>query len=269
VKKILLLDGYNLLYRARSGYTAGDYAIVYNFFRSFRVLVEKFSPDLAYFALEGRPVDRLDQFPDYKAQRVYHDTDGFQRQKDIIVNLLRRRFPVSVVRHQNYEGDDVLANIATKFHQNDACTVVSSDSDFLQLYDQHKHIEIYNPIKKKVAEKPAVNYVLWKSLRGDPADNIPGFKGVGNKRAARLVEDSEKLDKFLSHEDRASIFERNRALIQFHDMGKDLEKIELSKPVIDWDAVRAYFTQLEFKTITNETSWEKFTQTFHSLEYTD
>jgi DNA polymerase-1 len=230
--------------------------------------VEKFSPDTAYFALEGRPVDRLEEFPDYKAQRVYHDTDGFQRQKDIIVNLLRRRFPISVVRHQNYEGDDVLANIATKFHKNDTCTVVSSDSDFLQLYDVHKHVEIYNPIKKKVAEKPPIDYVLWKSLRGDPSDNIPGFKGVGNKRATRLVEDPKRLDEFLSKEGRSEIFERNRALIQFHDMDKDLEKIEISKPSVDWDAVRAYFTQLEFKTITNESSWKKFTESFRSLEAT-
>ena len=269
MKKVLLLDGYNLLYRARSGYTSGDYAIVYNFFRSFRVLIEKFSPDIAYFALEGRPVDRLEQFPNYKAQRSYHDDDGFQRQKDIIVNLLRRRFPVNVVRHQNYEGDDVLANIATTFHKNDQCTVVSSDTDFLQLYDKHKHMEIYNPIKKKVLDKPSVNYVLWKSLRGDPSDNIPGFKGVGNKRAMALIENQEKLSDFLSKDDRKSVFERNKSLIQFHEMDTDLEKIETSKPSVDWDAVRAYFTQLEFKTIVNDDSWKKFTETFRTLEALD
>ena len=103
---------------------------------------EKFDPDTAYFVLEGKPVDRIEQFEGYKAQRVYHDTDGFQRQKDIIINLLRRRFPINVVRHPRYECDDVLAAIATSLHKNDKCTVVSSDTDFLQLYDQHKNIEI-------------------------------------------------------------------------------------------------------------------------------
>ena len=43
--KILLLDAYNLIYRARSGFTRGDFPVVYNFFRSLRPLIEKFDPD--------------------------------------------------------------------------------------------------------------------------------------------------------------------------------------------------------------------------------
>ena len=252
MKKVLLLDGYNLLYRARSGFTGGEHAIVYNFFRSLRVLVEKFSPDETYFVLEGKPVDRINQFEGYKSQRVYHDADGFQRQKDIIVNLLRRRFPINVVRHPNYECDDVLANIATVFHPKDNCVVVSSDTDFLQLYDQHKNVEIYNPVRKKVLEKPDVDYVVWKSLRGDPADNIPGFKGVGDKRAQKLASDKIVLEEFLDKKDNAGVFARNMSLIRFHEMGEDLEKLEKSSP------------ELGFKTIVDDKSWEKFTSTFNA-----
>ena len=54
--KVLLLDGYNLLFRARSGWKQGDNPIVFNFLRSFRMLVGKFNPDRVYFVLEGRPV---------------------------------------------------------------------------------------------------------------------------------------------------------------------------------------------------------------------
>ena len=262
MKKILLLDGYNLLYRARSGFVGGEHAIVYNFFRSLRVLVEKFSPDLTYFVLEGVPVARMEQLASYKAQRTYHDKDGFQRQKDIIVNLLRRRFPMNVVRHPNYECDDVLANIATKKHANDMCVVVSSDTDFLQLYDQHDNIEIYNPIRKKVAEKPEVDYVTWKSLRGDPSDNIMGFKGVGDKRAQKLTLDEKALLNFLEKENHREIFERNMSLIKFHVLGDDLNDLEVSSPEIDWPAVRAYFTQLGFKTIVDDAPWEKFVSSF-------
>ncbi len=262
MNKVLLLDGYNLLYRARSGFTGSEYAIVYNFFRSFRAIIEKFDPDTAYFVLEGKPVDRIEQFEGYKAQRVYHDTDGFQRQKDIIINLLRRRFPINVVRHPRYECDDVLAAIATSLHKNDKCTVVSSDTDFLQLYDQHKNIEIYNPIRKKVLEKPQVDYVTWKSLRGDPADNIPGFKGVGDKRAQKLVSDKALLEEFLDKADNRQTFNKNMSLIRFHDLGEGLQKIERSTPEMDWEAVRAYFNQMGFKTITEEKSWIKFRDTF-------
>ena len=53
--KVLFLDAYNLIYRAKSGFTKGDYYVVYNFFRGLRPLVEKFSPDKVYFVLEGAP----------------------------------------------------------------------------------------------------------------------------------------------------------------------------------------------------------------------
>ena len=53
--KTLFLDAYNLIYRARSGFTAGEYAVIYNFFRGVRPLIEKFNTDKVYFALEGNP----------------------------------------------------------------------------------------------------------------------------------------------------------------------------------------------------------------------
>ena len=80
-KNIHLLDGYKLLYRARSGFTRGDNPIVFNFFRSFRALVEKFDPDKVYFVLEGAPKKRSEMFEGYKAQRTYHDKDNFQSQR--------------------------------------------------------------------------------------------------------------------------------------------------------------------------------------------
>ncbi|MGI9571987.1 MAG: hypothetical protein ACR2L5_01550, partial [Candidatus Actinomarinaceae bacterium] len=53
--KILLLDAYNLIHRARSGFSSGEYPVIYNFFRGVRPLIEKFSPDIVYFVLEGNP----------------------------------------------------------------------------------------------------------------------------------------------------------------------------------------------------------------------
>ena len=78
MKNILLLDGYNLIYRARySGMNKGNHSTVFNFFRGIRPLVEKFNPDIAYFVLEGTPVQRLNLDPNYKGQRVYNDKDDF------------------------------------------------------------------------------------------------------------------------------------------------------------------------------------------------
>ena len=101
--RVLLIDGYNMLHRSRTGWAKGENPIVFNFFRSFRSVVDKFKPDVTYFVLEGRPVKRLDMMGEYKGQRVYHDKDDFNRQRKEIIQILKDKFPVNVVRHPNYE----------------------------------------------------------------------------------------------------------------------------------------------------------------------
>ena len=87
---ILLLDAYNLIYRARySGMNKGDHSTVFNFFRGLRPLVEKFKPDMAYFVLEGMPKKRLSLDPNYKGQRTYDNKDGFREQRKQIINIMK------------------------------------------------------------------------------------------------------------------------------------------------------------------------------------
>lgn len=88
-KKVLILDGYNLLYRARySGMNKGDFSTIFNFFRSLRPLIEKFNPDTAYFVLEGMPKKRLELLSEYKGQREYHNKDNFSQQRRDIIEIL-------------------------------------------------------------------------------------------------------------------------------------------------------------------------------------
>ena len=92
--KVLFLDAYNLIYRARSGYTKGDYAVIYNFFRGIRPLVEKFAPDKVYFVLEGNPKFRAQlSGGNYKANRVSAG-DAFHRQKASIINMVSEQVMV-------------------------------------------------------------------------------------------------------------------------------------------------------------------------------
>ena len=60
-RPILILDGANLMHRARSGFATGDYFVVYNFFRGLRPLVEQFKPTRVYMALEGHAKARYDR----------------------------------------------------------------------------------------------------------------------------------------------------------------------------------------------------------------
>jgi len=270
--KVLLLDGYNLIHRARHslprGFT-GDDATVYSFFRSLRPLIEKFAPDKAYFVIEGYPKHRLEIAPDYKANRVRHDKDGFQAQKKKIVDLLKNNFPLTVVQHKDYECDDVLANLIKYRHCEDDCIVVSSDSDFFQLYNHHSNVQVYNPVRKAVMPAPEYDYVTWKALRGDGADNIPGFRGIGDKRATNLVLDEAALKEFLGKDESyPPLFERNRALIRFHDMSPEMKGVVYWDACNPWEDVRQVFNSMEFFSITNDKSWKKFVNTFVPLQQT-
>lgn len=264
--KVLLIDGYNMLYRARSGWAKGDNPIVYTFFRSFRAAVNNFSPDRVYFVLEGKPVQRLKLLGEYKAQREYHDKDDFQRQKRLIIKMLKEDFPVHVVRHKDYECDDVLANLAYVTHKNDECVVISSDTDFYQMLQNHRSVKLYNPIRKKFIETPEVDYVLWKALKGDTADNIEGFAGIGNKRATSLMKDAEKLEEFLSAPGRREKFMTNCELIRFHNMTGKMHEVESSGTEFNIDKLYEAFSEMSFSSITSEKFWPKFVSTFSSLD---
>jgi len=204
--------------------------------------------------------------PEYKGTRVYDDKDDFQRQKKYIIKLLKDRFPVTVVRHPHHECDDVLANLITHVHATDECTVISSDTDFIQLYDMCDNVQLYSPIKKSYFENPDYHYVTWKSLKGDGSDNIAGFYGIGDKRATLLAQDKEKLRDFLAEStDNTKLFERNFELISFFDLKNEMNMLEISSPAEDWADVRQQFADMEFYSITNDKSWNKFVTTFEHL----
>ena len=112
--KVVMLDAYNLIHRARSGFTKGDHAVVYNFFRGVRPLVELHNPDRVYFVLEGVPKHRQALLPTYKSDRV-SPGDSFHNQKRIIISLVRSAFPFQVVQAEDLECDDLIGNLA-RYH---------------------------------------------------------------------------------------------------------------------------------------------------------
>lgn len=268
MSNILILDGYNLIYRARySGMNKGNYSTVFNFFRGIRPLVEKFSPDITYFVLEGMPKKRLEVDPDYKGQRVYTNDDNFSEQRREIINLVKSKIPFVTVRHPDYECDDIVNYLARNKHSQDKVTIISSDTDFIQSINEN--VSLYNPVRKSFVEKPKYDYVAWKSLVGDKSDNIIGFKGIGNKRAQSLLDSPEKLNDFLSESNNKEKFDTNNFMIKFHDLNKeDLTNIETTfNKEFNWNSLKEVFAKYEFNSLVNkENTWNKYVKTFSNLE---
>ena len=264
--KVLLLDAYNLIYRARSGYLKGDYPVVYNFFRGIRPLIEKFSPDKVYFVLEGNPEFRKNLNDAYKANRSNNDRH-FHEQKAQIISIIKECFPFTTARHPKLECDDTIATLVkTHCSDGDQCTIISSDSDFYQLLNVFEECTIYNPIKKSIIEKPDFDYVTWKSLRGDATDNIAGIPGCGDKTADKLVRDPELLSEYFKKDPiRQHIFERNVNLIRLVDFSDNMDEMESHDGIADFEQLYDIFDDMEFHSMLKEKTWNKYVQTFGGL----
>jgi len=268
MNKILILDGYNLIYRARhTAMKKGENSTIFNFFRSIRPLIEKFSPDITYFVLEGMPKARIQADPNYKGQRVYTDKDDFRRQRKEIIQLIKNYYPFIVARHSDYECDDIVNYLANDKHHNDDAVIISTDTDFIQSINENT--KLYSPIRKSFIEAPKYDYVQWKALVGDKSDNIEGFSGIGDKRAQALLENSEKLKELLSNKENLNKFEHNQFMIKFHDITKDQDNIEFTIPkeISNWNSLKEIFSNYEFNSLVGKDStWEKYINTFNNLE---
>jgi 5'-3' exonuclease len=265
--KVLFLDAYNLIYRARAGFAMGDYPIVYNFFRQLRPLIEKFNPDSVYFVLEGNPKFRKELSSGaYKSNRTSAG-DSFHRQKAAIINIVSELFPFNTARHPDLECDDTIATLAIDYAKkgNDV-SIISSDSDFIQLLNiKNANIELYNPVRKKFIEPPDYDYVTWKALRGDNTDNISGIPGIGDKTADKLMRNPEKLKILLENKEKLQIFEKNVNLIRLVDFSNNMSELELKKGSGDFEMVYGAFEDLGFESFLKEKTWNKFVQTFGRL----
>ena len=265
--KVVLYDAYNLIYRARHALPRhmqkSENGVMFAFFRSLAALNRTLEPDLAYFVTEGKPVSRLNLLPEYKGTRKHEKDENFSRQRREIITLVNDFFPLTVVNHPQHECDDVIAHLAEKhFALGHDVTVVSTDTDFLQLANKISDYKQYDPIRKHYKELPTHDYIAWKALVGDSSDNIVGFKGIGNKRALGMLENQEKLQNFLATDDNLEKFELNKKLISFIPISNDDNVITFSHADADWPEVLKRFTECNFKTIVSERGWDNFVNAF-------
>jgi len=270
---ILLIDAYNAFHRANVSFGPKEesdkptYVMVYNFFRSLRVLVEQFNPNKVFLCTEGSKCFRYGIFPEYKANRIIKhssknqsDVDDFNRQSGIILDLIQL-LPIITVKADGYEADDVIASLAESL-KDEAVIILSNDSDFVQLLQKgYKNLRLYSPIKKEYVEAPEYPYTVWKSLAGDKSDSIPGL--VGPKTAEKLLANPDKLKEFFDSEEHRANFNLNKELIELRIVDDD--KLQFTEYNVNFAQLKEEFTRMEFNSILDDKSWNKFVDTFKDV----
>ena len=198
--KALLIDGNPFLWRAAHSSPMESVAnkVLIYFFE----VVGRFSSDAVVVCWDqGKSRWRSSLFEDYKAQRLQQkkdsdlDLQALEEQK-ILVRKYLSSIGVRQVLVPGLEADDMLAWLSDYFKMFFRWEVIIStgDRDLWQLVDEH--VSIWDP-QKQILVNPALveehfgvppsRVADFKSLVGDPSDNLPGVKQVGEKTATLLL----------------------------------------------------------------------------------
>ncbi|CAM5362836.1 DNA polymerase I [Streptomyces narbonensis] len=204
--RLLLMDGHSLAYRAFFALPAENFTTatgqptnaIYGFASMLANTLRDEAPTHFAVAFDvSRKTWRSEEFPEYKANRS-KTPDEFKGQVELIGELLDAmhapRFAVD-----GFEADDVIATLATQAEaEGFEVLIVTGDRDSFQLVSEHTTVlyptkgvsELTRFTPEKVQEKYGLTpsqYPDFAALRGDPSDNLPGIPGVGEKTAAKWI----------------------------------------------------------------------------------
>lgn len=276
MRKMLLVDGNSLLHRAfhalpplRTSKGVHTNA-VYGFLNMlFRILQEE-KPDYITVAFDKKgPTFRHTEYAAYKATRPRTPDEligQFDILKDILVALRIKFFEV-----EGFEADDILGTLSKKGEKAGIFSiVVTGDKDALQLVSSNTSVmltkkgisdlEVYDPAKVKARYGISAECITdMKGLMGDKSDNIPGVPGIGEKTAAKLIQEFGTLDNILKnthqlkgklrenlekHSDQAIISKHLATIVTDVPLDFGFEDIAYREP--DYDTLMTLFRELEF-----------------------
>lgn len=212
MKRLILIDAHAIIHRAYHALPplttpeGEPINAVYGFSTILLRILRELKPDyvVAAFDLPG-PTFRHVVFARYKAQRPETPSDlsgQFSKTEELLEALA-----IPVFKKEGYEADDIIGTISRKLERQKSVEVivVTGDMDALQLvrpglkvYSMKKGITetvIYD--EKAVRERYGLTphqLIDFKGLKGDPSDNIPGVKGIGEKIATELIQNFGSID---------------------------------------------------------------------------
>ncbi len=288
-KKILLLDGHSLAYRAFYGLPLydssgkprfsngrGEFTNAIFGFASmlFKVWADE-KPDYIACAFDKGRTFRDDLFEAYKGTREKMP-DELAAQMPRIVQLVEA-FGIPAITAAGYEADDILGTLSKRAAADGLdALIVTGDTDAFQLIDPHVKVftsgRMWNDtttydetaVKERYGLDP-IQLIDYKALKGDTSDNVPGVKGIGEKTATSLLQQFGTVENVYDHLDAVTPARAKTALEANRDMAflsKDLVTIRLNVPIdlaweqcaihnYDRDRVVALFDELDFKQLRN------------------
>ena len=221
-RKILLLDGHSLAYRAFYALPVDSFKTssgqptnaIYGFASMLINLLAQERPDRVVVAFDvSRKTFRSERFPEYKAQRA-RSPEEFRSQLSFISELLAA-FSIPVIEKEGYEADDLIATLSRKALERDETAqvlITTGDRDTFQLirprvtvlYPKKGVTDLARMDEAAVVEKYGITptqYPDFAALRGDPSDNLPSIPGVGEKTATKWIQEYGSLENLIVRAD--------------------------------------------------------------------
>ncbi len=283
MNKLFLIDAYALIYRSyyaliknpRINSKGFNTSAVMGFVNTLNEIMTKEQPTHIAVAFDHGKTFRDEAFPQYKAQREETPED-IRRSVPVIKDIIAAMH-IPAVQADGFEADDVIGTLATKAGAEGVETyMLTPDKDYGQLV--RDNVFIFRPrhgggYEKMGPAEVCAKYAIDSPLRvidllalmGDSADNFPGCPGVGEKTAAKLIDQFGNVENMLSHtaDIKGKLREKVEAAVDDIRMSKflatirtdvpielDLDSMKLAEP--DEQKLREIFNELEFKTLADK-----------------
>lgn len=281
--KLFLIDAYALIYRSYYAFIKSprinskglNTSAVMGFCNTLNEVLTKEKPTHIGVAFDHGKTFRHDAFPEYKAQR--EETPEDIKLSVPLIKQVLEAMRIPILQVDGFEADDIIGTVATRFGADGIETfMLTPDKDYGQLIGPN--VFMYRPRhgggyeilgEKEVGEKYGIptpaQVIDLLALMGDSADNFPGCPGVGEKTAAKLINQFGSIDNMLQHTDeiKGKLREKVENAVEDIKMSKflatirtdvpmqlDLDKLKVEQP--DETKLRAIFEELEFKTLINK-----------------
>lgn len=276
---ILLVDGMALLFRAfYATSVTGQFMInskgvptngVQGFVKHFLTAVSSFRPSHVAVCWDmGSKTFRNEIFADYKGNRGEAPVELIP-QFDLVKEVVEA-FDVPNIGLKGYEADDCIGTIAKNIDEDFNVSILTGDRDILQLLDERIRVILLQKgygnylvhTKQSFYEEKGIlphQLIDVKALMGDPSDNYPGVKGIGEKTALKLIGQYGHVEGIVSNLDQLTKGQKTK-IQQDLDMlylSRKLAAIHCEVPIqysiedalykIDRDKVMGKFKEVEFK----------------------